>query len=80
MKKLVFIIAITLGGLFYNTANAQFMVHLVINLFPRKAIIVPRADAPLYANANYNENYYYLPDVGAYYNINEKVLSLFRWQ
>jgi hypothetical protein len=81
MKKLFLLSAIAISGMFYNTANAQFRVHLGINLFPNRVVVAPRADvdAPVYADADYNANddYYYLPDVGAYYNINEQCYYYF---
>jgi len=79
MKKLVLLSAIAISGLFYNTANAQFRVHLGINLFPNRVVLAPRADVPVYADADYNANddYYYLPDVDAYYNINQQCYYYF---
>jgi hypothetical protein len=80
MKKIILISAITLSGLFYNTANAQIRVHLGIHLgLPRVYIparVVVEQPAPVqYAEAaNYygNEDYYYLPDVDAYYSVPEQ--------
>ncbi len=79
MKKLVLLSAIAISGLFYNTANAQIRIHLGINLFPhhiyvRPAVVDVQPAPVVYADnapADYNsdDDYYYLPDVNAYYNI-----------
>jgi hypothetical protein len=78
MKKLILVSAIAMSGLFYNTANAQIRVHLGINLWPHRVIVsspVVVADAPVYQDAtpaydnDSNDDYYYLPNVGAYYNV-----------
>ncbi|WP_259069669.1 hypothetical protein HDF24_16160 [Mucilaginibacter sp. X4EP1] len=85
MKKLIILSAITMSGLFYNTANAQIRVHLGFGFGPRRVIyttapvVVEQApvyeqSAPVYnENAqvydNNNDDYYYLPDVGAYYDV-----------
>ncbi|WP_183574567.1 hypothetical protein HDF18_01625 [Mucilaginibacter sp. X5P1] len=79
MKKLVLLSAIAISGLFYNTANAQIRIHLGINLFPHHIYVHPAVvdvqPAPVvYADnapADYNsdDDYYYLPDVNAYYNV-----------
>ncbi|SDT22301.1 hypothetical protein SAMN05216490_2779 [Mucilaginibacter mallensis] len=79
MKKLVLLSAIAISGLFYNTANAQIRIHLGINLFPHHIYVRPAVvdvqPAPVVytdnAPADYNsdDDYYYLPDVNAYYNV-----------
>jgi hypothetical protein len=63
MKKLILMSAIAMSGLFYQTANAQIGVHFNINLGPRPVIV---QQAPVY-----NEDYYYLPEVEAYYSVNQ---------
>jgi hypothetical protein len=79
MKKLVLLSAIAISGLFYNTADAQIRIHLGINLFPhhvyvRPAVVNVQPAPVVYADgsqADYNsdDDYYYLPDVNAYYNV-----------
>jgi hypothetical protein len=64
MKKLFLISAIAMSGLMYQTANAQIGVRFHINLGLRPVYAAP---APVYADAGY----YYLPDVEAYYSVNE---------
>ncbi|WP_461452605.1 hypothetical protein [Mucilaginibacter sp.] len=78
MKKLVLLSAIAMSGLFYNTADAQFRVHLGVNLVPNRVVVAPGAEAPVYADAVYNnDDYYYLPDVDAYYNISQQCYYYF---
>jgi len=79
MKKLVLLSAIAISGLFYNTANAQIRIHLGINLFPHHVYVRPAVvdvqPAPVVyqdngpADYDNNDDYYYLPDVNAYYNV-----------
>lgn len=79
MKKLVLLSAIAISGLFYNTANAQIRIHLGINLFPhhiyvRPAVVDVQSAPVVYedngpADYDSNDDYYYLPDVNAYYNV-----------
>ncbi|MDB5029681.1 hypothetical protein [Mucilaginibacter sp.] len=68
MKKLALISAIALSGLFYSTANAQIRIGLHINT-PAVRVV---AEAPVYANYNNIDDYYYLPDVDAYYSVAEE--------
>jgi len=86
MKKLIIVSAIAISGLFYNTANAQISFHLGIHLWPHHIYVQPAIDvqsAPVeYANddqANYdaNDDYYYLPDVGAYYSADQQCYYYF---
>lgn len=80
MKKLAILSAIALSGLIYNTANAQIRVSLGLRLGLRPVTYVPPVEvveqAPVYDentqvyNDNNDDNYYYLPDVDAYYNVN----------
>jgi hypothetical protein len=79
MKKIALISAIALSGLLYNSANAQVRIHLGFNFGPRPVYVPARVvvqDQPVvYAQpANYDgdENYYYLPEVDAYYSIPEQ--------
>lgn len=64
MKKLIVLSALVLGGLSYQSASAQISFHVGINLTPRPVYVEP---APVYNDADY----YYLPDVEAYYSVNQ---------
>lgn len=64
MKKLVIVSAIVMSGFIYKAADAQIGVHFNINLGARPVIVAP---APVYSNADF----YYLPDVEAYYSVNQ---------
>jgi hypothetical protein len=89
MKKLALISAIAFSGLLYNTADAQFGIHVGIHLFPHRVINAPGpvlvsqaaadqdATASLYGN---NDDFYYLPDVGAYYSVTEQLYYYFDGQ
>lgn len=77
MKKLIILSAIAASGLFYaKTANAQISIHLGFNI-PVRHVYVPAPqpvvvqDEPVYDDdnvpADYNDDYYYLPEVEAYY-------------
>ena len=71
MKKLIIMSAIAMSGLIYNTADAQIGIRVGLNfgsgIYCAPApVVVERA--PVY---EYND-YYYLPDVDAYYNVDER--------
>jgi hypothetical protein len=72
MKKIALISALAVSGLFYNTANAQ--IHLGLRVGLHLPGITIAAQTPVYREAAYNdmEDYYYLPDVDAYYSVNEQ--------
>jgi len=84
MKKLAIISAIAISGLFYNSANAQFGLHIGIRLFPHRVyvpqpVVVVQPQEPVYQepvvsddSENDDCDYYYLPDVGAYYNVDDQ--------
>lgn len=88
MKKLVILSAIALSGLIYNTADAQIRVHFGFRFRPRVVVNVPAPvvavqpavytePAPAYdeSQAAYddsNDDYYYLPDVDAYYDVTQQ--------
>lgn len=79
MKRLAIISAIVLSGIFYNTASAQVRLHLGIHFGVPHVYVPPRvavvASTPVYNDAvNYadDDDYYYLPDVGAYYSVPEQ--------
>jgi hypothetical protein len=71
MKKLIILSAIAISGLIYNTADAQIGIRVGFNFGPRRVY----APAPVVVEQTpvYNDNdYYYLPDVDAYYNVDEQ--------
>jgi hypothetical protein len=79
MKKLIIVSAIAMSGLFFNTANAQIRVHFGFRFAPRRVVYAPAPvvveQAPVYDQQeqvydNNNDDYYYLPDVDAYYDVN----------
>lgn len=80
MKKLAIISAIVLGGIFYNTANAQVRLNVGFRFGVPHMYAPPRvaveASAPAVCNEEVNyggdDDYYYLPDVNAYYSIPEQ--------
>ena len=80
MKKLILISAIAISGLFYNTANAQVRVSFGFNFSPRRVyvpqrVVVARPAPVEYSEpVNYNgdEDYYYIPDVDAYYSVTDQ--------
>lgn len=61
MKKLILMSAIVLGGFGIKTASAQFGIH--VNLHLGTPVYV--APQPVY------DDYYYLPEVEAYYSVGE---------
>ncbi|MEO6523420.1 MAG: hypothetical protein ABIN91_17180 [Mucilaginibacter sp.] len=63
MKKLMIMSAIAMSGLMYQTANAQIGVHFNINLGVRPVVV---QQAPVY-----DADYYYLPEVEAYYSVSQ---------
>lgn len=81
MKKLAIISAIAISGLFYNSANAQLGLHIGIRLFPHRIyvprpVVVVQPQVPVYQEPVVSDNddcdFYYLPDVGAYYSVNDQ--------
>jgi len=86
MKKLFIISAIAISGFIYNTANAQVGVRVGFRFAPRRLVYAPAPvaveQAPVYvqpqpvddqsqiAYNDSNDDYYYLPDVDAYYDVN----------
>ncbi|MDF2433804.1 MAG: hypothetical protein JWP44_3435 [Mucilaginibacter sp.] len=65
MKKLILLSAIAMSGLIYSTANAQVGLHVGFNFGPARVVQVPVYDDD-------EDDYYYLPDVDAYYSVNEE--------
>ncbi|HEY9197191.1 MAG TPA: hypothetical protein VIM77_13030, partial [Mucilaginibacter sp.] len=74
MKKLFILSAIAISGLMANEASAQISIHFGINV-PARRVYVPAPqpvivqDEPVYDNTSYDDDYYYLPEVEAYYNV-----------
>jgi hypothetical protein len=79
MKKLIILSAIAASGLFYaKTADAQISIHLGVNI-PVRRVYVPAQqpvivqETPVYDDdnvpASYDDDYYYLPEVEAYYSV-----------
>ena len=74
MKKSILISAIGLSAMFYNSASAQIRVHLGVN-FRAPRIVVATQEPVVYdepAAYDGDDDYYYLPDVDAYYNVNDQ--------
>ncbi|HTD98086.1 MAG TPA: hypothetical protein VK668_02325 [Mucilaginibacter sp.] len=74
MKRIAIISAIVMSGLLYNTANAQVRIRVGFNLSPRPVYVQPAAPVEYVEPANYDgdEDYYYLPEVDAYYSVTEQ--------
>ncbi len=72
MKKLILISAIAISGLFVNNADAQIRFHFGLRFAPRRAYVQEPVQAVYNQPAVYNDDYYYLPEVGAYYSVNEQ--------
>ncbi|WP_429382513.1 hypothetical protein [Mucilaginibacter sp. UYCu711] len=73
MKKITIISAIALSGLFYSNANAQLLqigLHLGGGRPVIEAALVTPSVAVSYSNA---DQYYYMPEVDAYYSPYENV-------
>lgn len=77
MKKLTILSAIALSGLIYSTANAQIGIHVGFHfgtpVYTHQRVVVQE---PVYSEPaevyNSGDDYYYLPDVDAYYSVNEQ--------
>lgn len=79
MKKIALISAIALSSLFYNTASAQIRIRVGLHLglrpiYAAPRVVVEQQPAEYCEPANYDgdEDYYYLPDVDAYYSVPEQ--------
>ena len=78
MKRIAIISAIVLSSLFYNSANAQIRLSFGIRLAPRPAYVPARlvvqqpVDYCEPTNYDGDEDYYYLPEVDAYYSVPER--------
>ncbi|MBS1523928.1 MAG: hypothetical protein JST50_23195 [Bacteroidetes bacterium] len=70
MKRIALISAIAISGLLFNNkADAQIRIHLGLNFAPRPVVYAQSADYSEPANYDGDEDYYYLPDVDAYYSV-----------
>jgi hypothetical protein len=65
MKKLILMSAIVLGGLSYKTADAQIGIHVNLGFGTPVVATTPVVN-------DYDDDYYYLPDVDAYYSVPEQ--------
>ncbi|MDB5022991.1 MAG: hypothetical protein JWP78_746 [Mucilaginibacter sp.] len=78
MKKIVVISAIAVSGLLFNTADAQIRVHLGFNfgtpVYVHERVAAQPAAIEYVEPANYDgdEDYYYIPEVDAYYSVPEE--------
>ena len=81
MKKLIILSAIAMSGLIYNTANAQIGIRFGFHFGARRVVyahtpvVVEQApvyeqSAPVYNDSN--DDYYYLPDIDAYYYVPQR--------
>lgn len=70
MKKIYLLSAMVLAGLFANKAQAQISVHIGFNV-PVRHVYVPAPQPEVIYNDDFDnsDDYYYLPDVEAYYSI-----------
>ncbi|HWZ13747.1 MAG TPA: hypothetical protein VNW95_00815 [Mucilaginibacter sp.] len=78
MKKLTILSAIALSGLIYSTANAQIGIHVGFHFgtpvyTPQRVVVQePVYTEPSAEVYNSDDDYYYLPDVDAYYSVSEQ--------
>ncbi|MDB5133158.1 MAG: hypothetical protein JWR02_2907 [Mucilaginibacter sp.] len=78
MKKLTILSAIALSGLIYSTADAQIGIRLGLHfgtpVYTRQRVVVqePVYNEPAADVYNSGDDYYYLPDVDAYYSVSEQ--------
>jgi hypothetical protein len=77
MKKIYLLSAMVLAGLFANKAQAQISVHIGLNL-PVRHVYVPAPQPEVIYNDDFDDSddYYYLPEVEAYYSIPLTMLLL----
>lgn len=72
MKKIALVSAIALGSLFYNKANAQIL-QIGLHLGGGRPAVEASYTTPVAVNYSNADDYYYLPDVDAYYSVPERV-------
>src|SRR4051812_17089169 len=71
MKKSVILSAILLSSLVYTAAEAQISVNIGFNIPVRRVIVPAQQPVDVYYNDDFDDSddYYYLPEVEAYYSI-----------
>jgi len=72
MKKILILSAIAISGLIYNTANAQPTIQVGLRL---GAAGITYSTVPVYNGDD--DDFYYLPDVGAYYDVDAQCYFYF---
>lgn len=72
MKKLALLSAIAISGFMINTANAQIGIHVGIGFAPRQAIYATYPPTVQSPDEGDGDDYYYLPDLGVYYNVTDQ--------
>jgi hypothetical protein len=84
MKKIFLLSAIAVSGFIYNTANAQIGIHFGFRphriLYPAAQVVVEQApfyQQPAPAFDTTGDDYYYLPDVDAYYDVTDQCYFYF---
>ena len=73
MKKLLVLSAIAFGGLLVNTADAQIRVGANLG-FDAQPVSYNQPGAQAYADG---DDYYYLPDLGVYYDVTDQCYFYF---
>ncbi len=77
MKKLLVLSAIAFGGLLYNTADAQIRVGVNLGFRAQPVIYNQPAVPATPAYGDDGDDYYYLPDLGVYYNVTDQCYFYF---
>src|SRR6185437_3852904 len=78
MKKLTILLAIAMSGLIYSTANAQMSIRLGLHFGTPVAVrTAPVYNEPVPVSYDGDYDYYYLPDVDAYYSVSEQCYYYF---
>lgn len=78
MKKIAILSAIALSGLICKTADAQIAIRLGLHfgtpVYTHQRVVVqePVYNEPVAEAYNTGDDYYYLPDVDAYYSVSEQ--------
>ncbi len=72
MKKITIISAIALSGLFYSNANAQ-LLSIGLHLGGGRSVIQAAVVTPVAVSYSNADQYYYMPEVDAYYSPYERV-------
>lgn len=72
MKKLALLSAIAISGFMINTADAQIGIRASIGFAPQRAIYATYPAAVQSPVNSDGDDYYYLPDLGVYYNLTDQ--------